>query len=177
MMSDYRTGLVVRNWSMLRSLVLLWLVLDDGLGRRGDCCVGGFGVRGHLVRCLVRCLDNVVRHECLSVGYGVVHSGHSAQWLETGLRLALEHISVILQVVIAGQVMLAIVLLCKRLVVPSLMVILVVHLWLNVVLLVHSPGVHRGAFFFVEDWLVLTVCDDLLNDGVGVRMALAAIER
>ena len=189
MMSDYRSGLVVRSWhmvgcwSVLGSLVWLWLV-DDRLGGRGDWCVGGLGVRGHLVGCLVvRRLDNVMRHECLSVGHCVVHNGVGAQWLEAGLGLI-----VLVQVVIAGQVMLAVVLLCERLVVPSLMVILVVHLGLNGVLLAHSPGVHRGAFFFV-DWLVLTVCDDFMLNGVGMRVAdfmlnwvgmrvaLAAIER
>lgn len=69
--------------------------------------------------------------------------------------------------------MLAVVLLCECLVVSSLVKVLV-RLVSKVVLVMHSPGIHRGAILFAVDWLMilLSIVINLMLDNTCIILRL-----
>ena len=101
-------------------------------------------------------------------------------------KVRLDHTSdnMIMQVVVAGEVMLTVVLLCESLVVPRcwLMWVWVERLRSNLVLLVRGPRVHRGTLHFdvchrlMNHSLNMLDCMDRLHSSVGMRYTLSAIQ-
>ena len=92
--------------------------------------------------------------------------------------------SMLVQVVVAGEVMLTVVRLRERLVVPRcwLMWVWVERLRCNLVLLVRGPCVHRGTLHFdgcrrlVDHSLNMLDCMSRLRNSVGMRYTLSAIQ-
>ena len=106
-----------------------------------------------------------------------------AKGYKVRLSLAFSN-SVLMQIVVAGEVMLTVVRLCERLVVPRccLMWVWVERLRCNLVLLVRGPPVHRGTLHFdgfrrpMDHSLNMLDCVNRLRNSVGMRHTLCAIQ-